>query len=158
MNKIQLRETLSRIYFPCKIGGQSYRMLFDPGSPNTVITIALAKSLGLQADGEKKEIRISGSTVLVVPVVIPQISIGNTIISEVRVLAGPDAKIWRKTVILGLNVLNYFKYIVDRENDPGYIVLEMNGRVAPGRSGKSKFNHLLSNNGYYITDKKEPMP
>ena len=157
LNKIQLRETLSRIYFPCKINGQSYRVLFDPGSPNTVITVELAKSLGLQAVGSKAEIRISGSTVPVVPVIIPQISIGNMVISEVRVLAGLDAKIWRKTIILGLNVLNYFKYTVDRENDPGYIVLEMNGRAAPRSSDRRKFNHLLSNTGYYITDETTPV-
>jgi hypothetical protein len=127
-------------------------VLFDPGSPNTVITLDLAKSLGLQAVGGKTEIRITGSTVPVVPVIIPKITLGDTTISEVRVLAGLDAKIWRKTIIFGLNVLNYFKYTINRESDPGHIILEINGRVSPHNSNRSKFNHLLSNNGYYITD------
>ena len=152
MNVIQLRSTLSRIYFPCVIGGQTYRALFDPGSPNTVITLELAKSLGLQAAGGKTEIRITGTTVPVVPVVVPQVTFGNITITEVRVLAVLDAKVWRKTIILGLNVLNYFKYTIDRESDPGYINLEMNGRDAPRNSNRNKFNHLLSNIGYYITD------
>jgi hypothetical protein len=134
------------------MGEQSYRVLFDPGSPNTIITIELAKSLGLQAVGNKTEIRISGATVPVVPVVVPQLTMGNVTIPEVRVLAGLDAKVWRRTIILGLNVLNYFKYTINRETDSGYIILEMNLRAAPRNSCKSKFNHLLSNDGYYIVD------
>ena len=152
MNKIQLRTTLSRIYFPCEVNGDSHSILFDPGSPNTIITLQLAKSLGLQAAGERTEIRITGAVVPVVPVVVPHITLGNIVISDVRVLAGLDVKIWRKTVILGLNVLNYFKYTVDRETDPGYIILELNERAAPDKSNRGKFNYLLSNNGYYLME------
>jgi hypothetical protein len=119
--------------------------------------VELAKSLGLKAVGKQTEIRISGSVLPVVPVIIPQIIMGNTTVSEVRVLAGLDAKVWRRTVILGLNVLNYFKYTVNRETSPGYIVLETNGRTTPQGSHKSKFNHLLSNDGYYITDETSPI-
>jgi hypothetical protein len=150
MNKIQLNKTLSRVFFPCTIAGKNHLVLFDPGSPNSIVPLALASKLGLKSVGVQTSIKIVGETVSVVPVVIPSITLGTTTISDVRVVAGLDAKVWKKTIILGLNVLNYFKYTVDRETDPGQIVLEMNGRVAPRSTGRSKFNHLLSNNGYYI--------
>jgi len=156
MNKIQLHKTLSRVFFPCTIAGKKHLALFDPGSPNSIIPLALASKLGLKSVGAQTNIKIIGETVTVVPVVIPSIIFGTTTISNVRVLAGLDAKIWKKTIILGLNVLNYFNYTVNRETDPGQIILEINGRFAPQNTNRSKFNHLLSNNGYYITNEITP--
>ncbi|MCL1844243.1 MAG: hypothetical protein FWF79_10565 [Defluviitaleaceae bacterium] len=111
MNCIPLHKTLSRIFFPCKMADESCLVLFDPGSPNSIISLDLIEPLGLKSTGNNAKIKI-----------------------------------------LGLNVLNYFKYTVDRETDPGHIVLELNNRLAPRNSKRGKFNHLLSNNGYYITD------
>jgi len=87
----------------------------------------------------------------VVPVVIPQVTLGSATISDVRVLAGLNEKSWKDTIILGLNVLNYFKYTINRETNPGHITLELNNRQPPS-GDRSKFNYLLGNNGYYITN------
>ena len=151
-SRIQLRKNLGRVLFPCSAGNKSCIALFDPGSPNTIITLELAKSLGLRSAGEQTAIKLMGGTIPAVPVVLPEMTFGEIAIPEVRVLAGLDTKTWQKTIILGLNVLNYFRYGVDRETDPGHISLMLTNRPAPRSSKRSRFNHLLSNSGYYITD------
>jgi hypothetical protein len=153
MEKIELGKNLNRIFFPCKIQNNEYSVLFDPGSPNTIITLALAQSLGLKAVGEKASVKIAGGTIPVVPVILPEISFGNITITDVKVLAGLNVKTWRRTIILGLNVLNYFKYTIDREKDHGYIEMSLNNKSAPEGSERGRFNHLLGNDGYYVVDK-----
>ena len=77
---------------------------------------------------------------------------GNITISDVRVLAGLDHKTWRNTIILGLNVLNYFTYTINRDIGSGFIDIQLGRMPAPANSNRSKFDHLIGNNSKYITN------
>jgi len=64
-------------------------------------------------------------------------------IKKVRVLAGLTNPDWRDTMLLGLNVLNYFRYTVDRTIGGGTIDLELSDRPAPAGSTRGKFDHII---------------
>ena len=150
-NKIKLEPEISRVYFRCTVSKETHTILFDPGSPNTVITLKLAKTLGLKArHSDITKIHISGSTVDVVPVVLPDLVMGSLRLTDVRVYAGLGTG-WGDTILLGLNVLNHLVYTVDRSDGSGFITLELN-QIAES-SVQDIFNRLISVDGkYYVTD------
>ena len=152
-NQIKLRSKISRVQFRCTVHGISQIALFDPGSPNTVINLELARALGLKSyrSGMAK-IHISGSTIDVVPVTLPELTMGSLNLTNVRAYAGLG-KSWGNTVLLGLNVLNHLVYTVDRSEGSGFINLELN--QAGTISEQDIFNRLISTDGkYYVTDEE----
>ncbi|MDR2166415.1 MAG: retroviral-like aspartic protease family protein [Clostridiales bacterium] len=138
---------MSRVHFKCTIGGRTQRILFDPGASNTVITLKLAGELGLKSRASQlSKIYLAGDVIDVVPVVLPDLTMGTLRLANVRVYAGLG-KNWNNTVILGLNVLNHLIYTVDRSQGGGFITLGTNGEPPP-----NTFNRLISNDGkYYIS-------
>ena len=142
--EILLDKDIGRIYFPCKVAGLNQNLIFDTGSPNTMITVRLAKDLGLKAISSKTyDVNIGGGVVKCAVAVLPEMTIGEITIKDVRVLAGLTTPEWRNTMLLGLNVLNYFKYTVDRTVGDGTINIDLSGRNAPDGSSRGKFNHLI---------------
>ena len=138
------KHDIGRLRFPCRVAGLEQNLIFDTGSPNTMITVRLAKDLGLKAITTKLyNVNIGGGTVKCVTTVLPEMTIGDITIKDVRVLAGLNTPEWRDTMLLGLNVLNYFKYAVDRTIGGGTIDLVLSGRESPIDSSRSKFNHLI---------------
>jgi len=132
--------------FICDVAGLEQNLIFDTGSPNTMITVRLAKDLGLKAVSSKiYDVNIAGRSVKCVVTVLPEMTIGGITISDIRVLVGLNASEWRDTMLLGLNVLNYFKYTVDRAIGGGTIdiSISISKREAPAGSNRSKFNHLI---------------
>ena len=126
------------------------KILLDPGSPNTIVTLSLVWKLGLKPLTKKTStIYLSGSAVTVFPVVLPDLKLGAMKLENVRVYAGLD-KQWADTIILGLNVLNHLVYTVDRTKGSGFINIRL------GNEAKTNFNRLISSDGkYYITDLPE---
>ena len=143
--KISLdKDDISRIFFPCKVAGLEQTIIFDTGSPNTMVTLRLAKDLGLKAVSSKiYDVNIGGGVVKCAVAVLPEMTIGDITVNDVRVLAGLNAPEWRDTILLGLNVMNYFKYAVDRAVGGGTIDLNLSGRESPTGSSRGKFNHLI---------------
>ena len=138
------KNNIGRIRFHCSILGKRQSIVFDTGAPNTMITLKLAKDLGLKAISSKQySVNIGGAVVKSVVAVLPEITIGSITIKDVRVLAGLNTPDWRDTILLGLNVANYFKYTVDRSVDGGFIDLDLSDRQAPTGSQRGKFNHLI---------------
>ena len=138
------KNNIGRIRFPCEILGTEQTIIFDTGSPNTMITIKLAKDLGLKAVSRKQySVNIGGTVVKSVVTVLPEITIGSITIKDVRVLAGLSSPNWHDTILLGLNVLNYFRYAVDRSIGGGFVDLDISDRKAPAGATREKFNHLI---------------
>jgi hypothetical protein len=99
------------------------------------------------------KIHISGSTITVVPVTVPELKIGSLALKNVKVYAGLD-KNWGNTVLLGLNILNHLIYTVDRTEGNGFINIELNQNCAGNE--QEIFNRLISADGkYYISDFEE---
>ena len=146
-NKIKLLPTISRIFFQCSIGGHNQTILFDTGSPNTVITLELAGKLKLISKSSSMvKVHIANKSIDVVSTTLPDIKLGSLELKDVRVYAGLD-KSWGSTIILGLNVLNHLIYTVDRTKGSGFINIRL------GNKSKNNFNRLISADGkYYITD------
>ena len=155
-NMIVLEPELSRVYFKCTVCDEKQTILFDTGSPNTVITLKLAKILGLKSVSSKKvKIHLAGRMVDVVPVTLPELTMGSLKLTNVRAYAGLDSK-WGNTVLLGLNVLNHLVHTVSRSSKSGFINLELNPDI--DYSAEEVFNRLISNDGkYYMSggDEKE---
>jgi len=151
LSKIALESEISRVYFECNVCGVKQTILFDSGSPNTVITLALANSLGLKAHRSKvTKVYIAGSAIDVVPVTLPLLTMGSLSLTDVRVYAGLD-KSWGTTVLLGLNVMNHIVYTVDRSEGSGFVQLEL-------KNTNADFNRLISADGrYYITNPDSPL-
>ena len=148
MNKIVLEDDVSRVYFSCLVGNVMQKVLFDTGSTNTLITLELANYLGIkQAVGSASQIRLAGDTIKVAPVVVPNITLGDITINDVRVLTGISERKWRGIVILGLNVLNHFEYTIKRNSDGGgFINLELNEYAVKQNTDRDRFNHLIAYN------------
>ena len=159
MSNLKLFESLSRIQFPCEVsngkaGFESIEqtVLFDTGSPNSMVTENLVKRLGLKPINNKRyRVKVSGVEISLTPsVVIPMISFGEMVLKDVRVLVGlPDAE-WQNTFLLGLNVLNFFAYKIDRSIGHGYIDITEGTRIAPKGTKRSRLNHLIMNGRFDI--------
>ena|GEM_PF-1743997 len=145
METFTFEDNLSRLLLRCEVKQRRQTLLIDTGSPNTMITLRLAKQLGLKAISPQiHEVSIAGGLVRCVATVLPELSIGDITIHKIRVLAGLNSPLWRKHILLGLNVLNYFRYTIDRSINPGTVNLGINDRPAPHGASRSKFDHLIT--------------
>jgi len=149
-NSIKLEKEISRVYFSCTICDIPQTILFDPGSPNTVITTFLKNQLNLPSSGDRTTLNISNEKITVDPVILPTLAMGNLTLNNVKVYAGLTTNKWRDIVILGLNVLNQLIYTVDRSDDSGFISIELSQKAAIFCT--TIFNRLIGKKGYYLTD------
>ena len=136
--------------FSATINKIEQTIFMDTGSPNTIVTKSLAVQLGLKATKSSMgKIQLSGETIDVVPVVLPELKLGTMRLENVKVYAGLGNN-WKNAIILGLNVLNQLIYTVDRTKGSGFIDIQL------GNKESAIFNRLISADGkQYITDLPE---
>ena len=155
MNSIPLKPNKSRIEFDCEIKGQSFKVWVDTGAPNTLVHGDIAETLGLlPVKGLIYSGAIAGIKFEKKPaIVIPEIAIADFHpLREVRAITGFSDPKWKNIILIGLNVLNHMTYKVERSPMPG--TFEWLETLTPDipESGRTKYNHLLINGEYLVTD------
>jgi len=149
--RIKLQPESSRVRFMCEATGITQIILLDTGSPNTIITLDLANQLGLKSRrSDMAQIHLVGQKIDVVPVVLPNLVLGDLRLERVKVYAGLGLS-WGRIMLLGLNVLNQMVYTIDRREGSGFIEISLPENPAP-----DAFNRLIGRDGkYYIIDLEE---
>ena len=155
MNCTLLNQNNSRIEFDCEIKDQSYIVWIDTGAPNTMVHSDTAKALGLKPvkgasySGAVAGVKFTGKPAVVIPEIVIE---GYHPLKNVSAITGLNDPKWKNIILIGLNVLNHLTYKIDRSQMPGtFEWLETLTPVIPA-TGKTKFNHLLINGVYMVTD------
>jgi predicted aspartyl protease len=150
-----LKPNKSRIEFDCEIKGKPFKIWVDTGSPNTLVHGDIARILGLvPIKGLTYSGAIAGIKFEKKPaIVIPEITISDFYpLKNVRAIAGFNEAKWKNIILIGLNVLNHISYKITRNQMPG--TFEWIETLTPNipTSSKSKFNYLIINGEYMMTD------
>lgn len=156
MNCISLTDNHSRIEFKCTVFNERFHVWVDTGSPNTLVFSNFISTFNLNPAGTQKyNGKVAGKIFQnKYAVTIPEIIIPNCLplrnIRAITALEGPE---WNNIIILGLNVLNHLSYKITRETNTLEWLESLTSTIP--NSERSKFNHIIINGRYMLTDDNE---
>jgi len=153
LNIAKLTKTISRVEIKLEMCGKPLYLWVDPGSPNTLVSAKFMTAFGLLPSGTKRYNGKVAGTIFrnKAAIVIPEIILPGCLpLRNIRAITALEGDEWSKIIVLGLNVLNHMTYKISRENSTFEWLESLTSSV--NGSDRDKFNHIIWNGKYLLTD------